>query len=84
MFCPTEALRFAEYDEPDNPDNRYLEFHASDCTQCMLCKDVCLRYCLEVDPKVSVEELFDFEPRLIEIPKPKTSSGLAGLWKKNQ
>ena len=79
MFCPTGALKFDDFDEPDDPDRRYLEFQAADCTQCMLCKDVCLRYCLEVDSKVPVRELFDFEPRLVEIARPQHSSGLSSF-----
>lgn len=83
MFCPTGALAYSEFDQPENADNRYLEFQAADCTQCMLCKDVCLRYCIEVGSKVALGELYDFEPRLIEIPRPRQSSGLAGLRKRN-
>lgn len=79
MFCPTGALKFDDFDEPDDPDRRYLEFQAADCAQCMLCKDVCLRYCLEVDSKVPVRELFDFEPRLVEIARPQHSSGLSSF-----
>lgn len=70
LACPTDALKYAEYDEPDNPERRYLEFQVADCTQCQLCRDVCLRRCLTVSPRVAVAELFDFEPRLIEIPRP--------------
>ncbi len=83
MFCPTGALKFDDFDEAENPDRRFLEFQAADCTQCMLCKDVCLRYCLEVRSKVSVAELFDFEPRLVEIAKPQHTSGLAGFRLRN-
>ena len=79
MFCPTGALKFDEFDEPADPDRRYLEFQAADCTQCGLCKDVCLRYCLEVGSKVPVRELFDFEPRLIEIARPQHSPGLSSF-----
>ena len=70
LACPTEALKYAEYDEPADPGRRYLEFQAADCTQCQLCRDVCLRRCLTVSSQVPVEELFDFEPTLIEIPRP--------------
>lgn len=83
MFCPTGALSYGEFDEPENAENRYLEFQAADCTQCMLCKDVCLRYCIDVSSNVSVGELYDFEPRLIEIPRPRQTPGLAGLRKRN-
>ncbi|WP_165062473.1 4Fe-4S binding protein [Adlercreutzia sp. ZJ154] len=71
LFCPTEALKYGEFDKPDNPDMRYLEFQAADCTQCSMCVDVCLRDCIEVTPNVSMREVLDFEPRLIEIPRPK-------------
>lgn len=83
MFCPTGALAYGEFDEPEDAERRYLEFQAADCTQCMLCKDVCLRYCIDVGSKVVVGELFDFEPRLLEIPRPKQSTGLAGLRKRS-
>ena len=66
MFCPTDALRKA-VDRNPNPDRGYMEFSVADCVQCNLCADACLKHCLEVEPVVSVPELFDFEPRLIEI-----------------
>lgn len=83
MFCPTGALKFDDFDEAENPDRRFLEFQAADCTQCMLCKDVCLRYCLEVSPKVALSELYDFEPRLVEIAKPQHTSGLTAFRLRN-
>lgn len=70
-FCPTGALRHSETDEPADEGREYLEFQAADCTQCRLCLDACLRSCMEVTSKVPADELFDFEPRLIEIPRPK-------------
>ncbi len=84
LFGPTEALKYAKYDEPDDPDRRYLEFQAADCTQCMLCKDVCLRYCLEVDGKVSLDELLDFEPRLLEIAAPQKRVSILDLKNRNK
>lgn len=71
LFCPTSALRYGELDQPEDPDMRYLEFQAADCTQCGMCVDVCLRDCIEVRSKVDIREVLDFEPRLVEIPRPK-------------
>ncbi len=68
MFCPTGAIKYSVVEEPEDKTKRYLEFQIADCTQCNLCVDVCLRHCLEISPVISVEELFDFEPRLIEVP----------------
>lgn len=76
MFCPTAALKYCEVEEPDNEDNRYLEFQVADCTQCGMCADVCLRNSIALSPTVSTGELFDFEPRLIEIPRPPKTSRL--------
>ena len=83
LFCPTQALRYDDFEEPDNEDARYCDFQAADCTQCMLCKDVCLRECLEVEPEVTLEEVLDFEPRLLEIARPKKTTNLAGLARRN-
>ena len=76
MFCPTEALKYSTLEEPADEDMRYLEFQAADCTQCGLCVDVCLRKCLHLSGRVTVRELLDFEPRLIEIPRPKKPAKL--------
>ncbi|WP_165056998.1 MULTISPECIES: 4Fe-4S binding protein [unclassified Adlercreutzia] len=76
MFCPTEALKYSTLEEPADEDMRYLEFQATDCTQCRLCVDVCLRHCIELSREVPVAELFDFEPRLVEIPRPKKPAKL--------
>lgn len=79
MFCPTGALKYAEFDEPSDESRRYLEFQAVDCTQCMLCKDVCLRYCLEVESRVHLRDIFDFEPQLVEIARPQNKTSFATL-----
>ncbi len=78
MFCPTEAIKYADFDEPDDESMRFLEFQIADCTQCRLCADVCLRRCLEVSSLIPTEELFDFEPRFIEIPRPTKSNYMFG------
>lgn len=83
LFCPTYALKYDEFEEPAKDELRYCDFQAADCIQCMLCKDVCLRECLEVDSKVSLEEILDFEPRLLEMAKPKKTTSLAGLGRRN-
>lgn len=79
LFCPTEALRYAKFDEPADESLRYVEFQASDCTRCMLCKDVCLRHCLEVDEGAALGDLLDFEPQLIEIRRPQNQAFLTDI-----
>lgn len=74
MFCPTEAVKHSTLEEPENEEMRYLEFQAADCTQCHLCTDVCLRSSITLSSEVAASELFDFEPRLLEIPRPKKNS----------
>ena len=76
LFCPTAALSHAEFDRPEREDRKYLEFSAELCTQCGLCRDVCLRKCLEVSPKVSLASLFDLEPELLEISRPEERASL--------
>ena len=71
LFCPTAALKHAEFDQPTDPAMRYLEFQAADCTQCGMCADVCLRDCVTITPDATMREVLDFEPRLLEIPRPK-------------
>ncbi len=79
VFCPTGALSKSDV-EPEDGVGSYLEFSAADCVQCNLCADACLRKCLEVSTVVSMEELFDFEPRLIHLPDPPARMGiLSGL-----
>ena len=48
----------------------------AECTQCNLCADACLKKCIEVVPMVSTTELFDFEPRLVEISASKSGNKL--------
>lgn len=76
MFCPTAALKYSATDEPDDVEARFLEFQASDCTQCGLCVDVCLRGSVTLSSRVKCADLFDFEPQLIEIPRPKKGNFL--------
>lgn len=75
MFCPTDALRKSPDVHPDKT-RAYVEFSMADCTQCNLCADACLKKCIEVVPVVSLTELFDFEPRLIEISASKSGNKL--------
>lgn len=77
MFCPTGAIKACEDEHPDK-EMRYVEFSVADCVQCRLCVDACLRKCTEVSSEVSVEELFDFEPRVLEIRKPQKKGSLFG------
>ena len=76
LFCPTSALKYSTVEESRDEERRVVEFQVADCVQCNLCADVCLRECLEVSPMVSTAELFDFEPRLMEIPRPKKGASL--------
>ena len=46
---------------------RYLEFSACDCVQCGLCADVCWKGALKLSSTVSLDELFDFEPRRFDL-----------------
>ncbi len=75
MFCPTDALRKSLDVHPDKA-RAYMEFSMAECTQCNLCADACLKKCIEVVPVVSLAELFDFEPRLVEISASKSGNKL--------
>lgn len=75
MFCPTDALRKSLDKHPDKT-RAYMEFSMAECTQCNLCADACLKKCIEVVPMVSTAELFDFEPRLVEISASKSGNKL--------
>lgn len=69
VFCPTHALAKSS-DEPSEKGGIVIEFSAMQCVQCGLCEDVCLKGCLTVSPAVSTDQLFDFEPRVFDLPKP--------------
>ncbi len=75
MFCPTDALR-KSLDVHPRKARAYMEFSMAECTQCNLCADACLKKCIEVVPVVSLAELFDFEPRLVEISASKSGNKL--------
>lgn len=57
-------------DDEEDPGRRAVEFSAADCVQCNLCADACLRHCVSVSSAVPSAELFDFEPRLLEVSRP--------------
>ena len=79
VFCPTGALKKSEI-KPEDGEGSYLEFSLADCVQCNACSDICLHACIRVVPTISTTELFDFEPRLIALPKPPAGRGiLSGL-----
>lgn len=79
VFCPTGALVKSD-SVPEDGVGSFLEFSVSECVQCNLCADACLKKCLEVSSVVSLGELFDFEPRLIHLPDPPARTGiLSGL-----
>lgn len=82
LFCPTAALSHAEFDVPKREDRKYLEFSAELCTQCGMCRDVCIRRCLDLDGHVRVKDVFDLEPALIEIARPKERTSLFDLKKR--
>ena len=82
LFCPTAALKHAEFDQPTDPAMRYLEFQAADCTQCGMCADVCLRDCVTITPDATMREVLDFEPRLLEIPRPKEHQSIFNKYKR--
>lgn len=82
LFCPTAALVHSEFERPEREDQKYLEFSAELCTQCGLCADVCMRRCLEVDGHICVKDVFDLEPELIPISRPKERTSIFDL-KKN-
>ena len=77
VFCTTGALSKSK-EKPADGDGSYLEFQAADCVQCNLCQDACLKKCLTVETVVPTDELFDFEPRLIWLPKPSRRPGVLG------
>ncbi len=81
LFCPTGALSHAKFDEPEDPTHKYLEFSASTCTQCGMCVDVCMRHCLTLHPHVRMRDLYDLEPTLIEISRPRERTSLFDLKK---
>ncbi|HIS39995.1 MAG TPA: 4Fe-4S binding protein [Candidatus Aphodovivens avistercoris] len=75
VFCPTGALKKSD-EKPADRVGSYLEFQLSDCVACNMCADVCLKKCLTVEPAVSADELFDFEPRMIHLPDPPRPAGM--------
>lgn len=77
MFCPMGALQRSEEVHPEE-DCQYLEFSAADCVQCGLCVDVCTQDALSLYTKVSLVELFDFEPRMLTVKKPAKKAPLFG------
>lgn len=75
-FCPTGALKKSEEEVPEGKEGVLLEFSVADCVQCNLCADACLKKCITVDSTVSLDELFDFEPRFILLPKAPARKGV--------
>ncbi|WP_139651976.1 4Fe-4S dicluster domain-containing protein [Raoultibacter phocaeensis] len=73
-FCPTGALRKSE--EAEDGKVHAIEFSTADCVQCRMCEDICLKKCITVSDVVSTSDLFDFEPRVIELPEPPKKAGL--------
>ena len=77
MFCPMGALSRSEETHPDE-NSLYLEFSAANCVQCGLCIDVCTQKAITLDAKVSLAELFDFEPKMLSVKKPAKKAPLFG------
>lgn len=81
VFCPTDALKKSAIKVQPNADGTndggsFLEFRCADCSQCGMCVDACMKHCLVVESSVSTDELFDFEPRFIYLPKPGRRPGI--------
>lgn len=81
VFCPTGALKKSAIKVQPNVDGTtdggsFLEFQAADCTQCNLCVDACMKKCIVIGDEVETDELFDFDPRFIYLPKPGRRPGL--------
>lgn len=83
VFCPTGALRKSDL-KPEDGVGSYLEFQLSDCVNCRMCADICIKKCLKVEQAVSTEELFDFEPRLIHLPDPPKRTGMLTGFKRGK
>lgn len=77
MFCPMAAIRKSEEEHPEE-GRRWMEFSAADCVQCRLCADACLKKCITLSNEVPVEELFSFEPRLVEAGVPPKRGSIIG------
>lgn len=81
VFCPTGALsksaiKVQPNEDGTNDGGSFLEFSCADCSQCGLCVDACMKKCLTIEDQLSTDELFDFEPRFIYLPKPGKRAGL--------
>lgn len=66
VVCPTKALQRSK--RPANPGEStrpFLDFWASDCSQCHMCEDVCFKDCLKVTSQVSADALFSFDPQAV-------------------
>ena len=69
VFCPTGALRRNPSVKLSDPIE-HIEFSSSECVNCKLCKDVCWKGALTIENGVSIEQLYDFEPRVFELSHP--------------
>ncbi|MCI8452510.1 MAG: 4Fe-4S binding protein [Eggerthellaceae bacterium] len=67
---PKPVLASLAPDVDEDPGYRAVEFSAADCVQCRLCADSCLQGCVSVSSAVETAELFDFEPRPLQIRRP--------------
>lgn len=66
VFCPTGALACDSFLN-DSRTPTTLGFLACDCVNCGLCADVCLKHALSIESIISAGELFEFEPRVIDL-----------------
>lgn len=71
VFCPTGALRRDKAEKMSDPIS-FIEFSASECVNCGLCKDACWKGALTIEDGVSLEQLYDFEPRVFKMQNAKT------------
>ena len=78
VFCPTTALKRNSGEATSRVE--YLEFQACDCIACGLCADVCFKKCLTVSNEVALDELFDFEPRVFDMPSTLPSGNIFGAF----
>ncbi len=81
-FCPTGAIVKPEDAESEADKNKtsshinkkqekdvpyVLEFSPSKCVGCHLCENVCISRAIHVDNKLSLKELFAFEPQVFDL-----------------
>lgn len=89
VFCPTGALAKVEVEEEDAETGKkktriFVEFSMAECVQCRTCEDICLQKCLTLDSCISLDELFDFEPAITELPEAPQKKGFLSALKRSR